>query len=86
MKKIISLALVLAVLSFGLPVNSQAAEEPGTHDTKRAAAELPEGAEAGGLKVTPGVVAAAVSVLGFIALAASVDSGDATPTTTSHTN
>jgi len=81
MKKIVTLFLITAVFSLGLPFSTFAAEEMSTHDVQAGTATTTPETEG-----KAGVIAAAVSVLGFIALAASVDAGDVTPasTTTTH--
>jgi hypothetical protein len=87
MQKIINLALVLAIFTLAIPFNTLAAEEPAGQTMAAAGGETTAAAgAAGGLKASAGAIAAAASVLAFIALAASIDSGDATPiaTTTHH--
>lgn len=86
MKKIVILALIVSLCNV-IPANSFA-EEAATAGNNPPVQETPDphklGAAPATTAVEAGIIGVAVSVLGLIALAASTDSGDATPAATSH--
>ena len=88
MKKLVTLALLLALSFLGPPGNALAAyEEIDQPPAGSTTSDHPAAGTAGGVKFfSPGVLGAVVSVLGFIALSASFDTIEATPSSTTTTH
>lgn len=84
MRKIIILALI-ASLSSAVPANLYAQDAaPKTNPPAQGASDTHKLGKTAGTMSEGGIIAVTVTVLGLIALAASSDSGDATPAATSH--
>lgn len=85
MKKLMILALIVSLCNV-VPAYSFAQEAAAANNPP--AQETPDPHKLGAAPAAPtveaGIVGVAVSILGLIALAASTDSGDATPAATSH--
>lgn len=85
MRKIITLALIVS-LSSAVPASvfAQDAAVKANPPAQATGAPHPPAAATTGTMGAGGIIAVTVTVLGLIALAASSDSGDATPAATTH--